>query len=146
MVRHLYFLAGLAFTFLPGGAWSRSAPAITVGTLPLQACVNGGFPGYCGSLSRPLDPTGTVPGSIPIGFEWYPATDTATPAAGTILAEEGGPGSSSTGSRLGYLTLFGSLRDHRNIVIIDKRGTGLSQPVDCHAVRKPFDMSPQVAA
>ena len=32
------------------------------------------------------------------------------------------------------------------MVIIDKRGSGLSQPVDCKAVRKPFDMTTKVAA
>ena len=86
MVGRLYPLAGLALTLSASGASSRAAPMITVGTIPLQPRVNGGCSGYCGSLSRPLDPTGTVPGSIPIGFEWYPATDTMTPAISTILA------------------------------------------------------------
>ena len=125
---------------------AKAADQIIVGSLTLNACNNGGFAGYCGSLPRPLDPTGAVKGSITIGFEWYPATNKETQPIGTILAEEGGPGSSSTGSRAGYLTLFGPLRDHRNVLIIDKRGTGLSQPVDCKAVRKPFDMTTKVAA
>ena len=124
---------------------NASGSSITVGSLTLQSCVNGGFLGYCGSLPRALDPTGKVPGTINIGFEWYPASDTSVAPAGTILAEEGGPGSASTGSRSGYLTLFGPLENHRNVVIIDKRGTGLSQPVDCKAVRRPFDMSIGVA-
>lgn len=138
--------AAALIVFGAGVAPAVAAGPITVGSLTLNACTNGGFAGYCGSLPRPLDPTAVVPGTVNIGFEFYPATDTSTPPTGTILAEEGGPGSASTGSRAGYLTLFGPLRNHRNIVIIDKRGTGLSQPVDCKAVRKPFDMTTQVAA
>ena len=133
-------LAAVCGTFV-----NASASSITVGTLTLQSCVNGGFPGYCGSLPRALDPSGRVPGTINIGFEWYPASDISVAPVGTILAEEGGPGSSSTSSRLGYLTLFGPLEKHRNVVIIDKRGTGLSQPIDCKAVRRAFDMSTKVA-
>jgi pimeloyl-ACP methyl ester carboxylesterase len=107
---------------------------ITVGSLTLTFC-NTEYTGYCGQITRPLDPTGVVPGTIDIGFEWYPRTNTNKPALGTILTEEGGPGFSSTGSRDGYVRLFQPLRDRRDIVIIDKRGTGVSGVIDCDTIQ-----------
>ena len=96
------------------------------------------------SIVRSIPPA-ECPASVAIGFEYYPSSGTGgeTP---TILAEEGGPGSSSTGSRTGYLTLFAPIRNQRNIVIIDKRGTGRSQPVNCKAVQIPFNMTTEIAA
>src|SRR6185503_19031786 len=111
---------------------SASAPPakITVGTLTLKFC-NSDYNGYCGSLRRPLDPTGQVKGSINVGFEYYPRFDQASPALGTLLPQEGGPGYSSTGTRDAYLNIYGSLRERRDVLIVDKRGTGKSGAVDC---------------
>ena len=61
----------------------------------------------------PLDPTGGIKGTITIGFEYYPRFDQSTPARGTLLPQEGGPGYSSTGTRDAYLNIFGALREHR---------------------------------
>jgi hypothetical protein len=36
----------------------------------LRPCPN--IPAYCGSLDRPLDPSGSIPGRISIHFEYYP--------------------------------------------------------------------------
>jgi len=114
------FCSFLVITALLLGAGAR-AQTITVGALTLTPCIHQ-YHGYCGTLSRAVDPAGTVPGSIAIGFEFYPHTDTATPGAGTIAAQEGGPGYATTGSRDGYVRLLTPLRDHRDILLIDKRG------------------------
>src|SRR6202042_1685472 len=65
----------------------------------------------------------------------YPRRDLTYPSLGTILPEEGGPGYSSTGTRDYYLEIFDALRDRRDILIVDKRGTGLSSPIDCPAMQ-----------
>ncbi len=117
--------------FLLGPAAGAAPPAtITVGHLTLTLC-NTDYTGYCGAISRPLDPSGVVAGSLTVGFEFYPHSDTTRPPLGTILPQEGGPGYSSTGSRDFYLSLFDSLRNRRDVLIVDKRGTGLSSPIDC---------------
>ena len=64
---------------------------ITVGSVTLKFC-NGDYVGYCGTIQRKLDPTGSVPGNITIGFEWYPRFDQSKPALGVFLPQEGGPG------------------------------------------------------
>jgi pimeloyl-ACP methyl ester carboxylesterase len=103
---------------------------IVVGTLKLKFC-NPDYGGYCGSIKRPLDPTGSIKGSIQIGFEYYPRHDQTRPGLGTIVPQEGGPGYSSTGTRDAYVNIFEPLRDRRDILIVDKRGTGNSGALDC---------------
>jgi pimeloyl-ACP methyl ester carboxylesterase len=112
-----------------------SAAPVIVRSVPLTLCVPK-YDGYCGSIVRPFDPSGRVPGTITIGFEFYPHTDVSAKAAGTIIAQEGGPGYSTTGSRDGYVRLFTPLRNTRDILLIDKRGTGRSGAIDCHGVQK----------
>ncbi len=120
-------------------AWAPRAAAqtITVGSLTLTHCIND-YDGYCGSITRVLDPAGRVPGSLSIGFEFYPHTDPGAPT-GTIIAQEGGPGYSTTGSRDGYVRLFTPLRDRRDILLIDKRGTGRSDAIDCPRLQRARD-------
>jgi pimeloyl-ACP methyl ester carboxylesterase len=92
---------------------------------------NTDYTGYCGAIERPLDPSGVVKGTLTVGFEYYPRTDLSRPRLGTVLPQEGGPGYSSTGTRDYYLSLFDALRDRRDVLIVDKRGTGLSNAIDC---------------
>src|SRR5262245_54695799 len=104
----------------PTNVFSTVLPSsIQVGSVTLDHC--GPEPRYCGSLPRPLDPTGAVSGSISIYFEFYPHTDSSASALETIVAVEGGPGYPSTESRDGYLELFALLRDRRDMLLVDQR-------------------------
>jgi pimeloyl-ACP methyl ester carboxylesterase len=124
----------LAILLLAGGA---RAATMTVGSLTLTHCV-GAYDGYCGSITQPLDRLGAVPGTVTVGFEFYPHTDLSSPSQGVILAQEGGPGYSTTGSRDGYVRMLDPIRDHRDILLIDKRGTGRSSPIDCPALQYAY--------
>jgi pimeloyl-ACP methyl ester carboxylesterase len=115
-----------------------AAAPIKVGTLTLHFC-NAEYFGFCGSITQPLDRSGGTPGTITVGFEYYPRTNTYAPPAGVILAQEGGPGYSTTGSRDGYVRLFAPLRTRRDILLIDKRGTGRSSPIDCPPLQKAYN-------
>ncbi len=95
----------------------------------LAPCVPA-YHGACGSITRALDPAGVVPGTVNIGFELYAHTN-AGPAAGTIIAQEGGPGYATTGSRDGYVRMLAPLRTDHDILLIDKRGTGRSGAIVC---------------
>jgi pimeloyl-ACP methyl ester carboxylesterase len=108
---------------------NRGTPRLMrVGRIKLVRCGPG--PRYCGRIDRPLDPAGAISGQISIYFEFYPHT-AAGPSAGTLVATEGGPGYPATESRGDYLALFGPLRDGRDIVLMDNRGTGKSGAIDC---------------
>jgi pimeloyl-ACP methyl ester carboxylesterase len=127
--------AGLRI-FLLGLACIAAAPgfanSLTVGNLPLASCGEGRA--FCGSLDRPLDPTGTTRGRIAIHFEFYRHTN-AGPARGTLVATEGGPGYPATLSREDYLSLFGRLLKDHDFVLMDNRGTGGSGAIDCHELQ-----------
>jgi pimeloyl-ACP methyl ester carboxylesterase len=131
-------LAGLSvlLLFLAVETHAAAPPPrrITVGSLTLKYC-NSDYDGYCGQLKRPLDPTGAVKGTITIGFEYYPRFDQSTAARGTLLPQEGGPGYSTTGTRDAYLNVFGALREDRDVLMIDKRGTGTSGAIDCREIQ-----------
>jgi pimeloyl-ACP methyl ester carboxylesterase len=119
-----------------GAAHAAPPPKkITVGTLTLTYC-NTDYDGYCGTIKRKLDPTGGVNGNITIGFEYYPRRDQSKPRLGVILPQEGGPGYSSTGTRDAYINIFNPLRDRRDILIVDKRGTGTSAAIHCPGIQK----------
>ena len=104
--------------------------SLTVGSLTLHRChVMAGA--YCGSIQRRWDPTGSHTGTITVGFAFVPARDQSSPVVGTVVPHEGGPGYSSTGSLSYYAPMYGPLLQHRNLLVMDQRGTGLSEPVDC---------------
>jgi pimeloyl-ACP methyl ester carboxylesterase len=118
-------------------AWASAClpaavPVLRVGQMTLHRCET--TAPWCAVLVRPLDPTGTVRGTIPIYFEYFPHT-AAGPASGTLDATEGGPGFPATESRDEYLTLLQPLRTHHDVVIMDNRGTGRSGAIDCKALQ-----------
>jgi len=109
---------------------------IKVGSLTLTHCIDQ-YNGYCGTIVQPLDRSGHLPGTITVGFEFYPHTASG-PSTGVILAQEGGPGYSTTGSRDGYVRMLDPLRTGRDILLVDKRGTGRSSAIDCPALQKAY--------
>jgi pimeloyl-ACP methyl ester carboxylesterase len=120
-------------------AATLAAPAIPVVAAPpldpgvpagLQRC-SADSEAYCGSVDVPLDRTGRTPGSLSIAFRYYPRSDTGRPSLPTIVAHEGGPGYSTTGSKSYYLDLYRPLMDRRALLLVDERGTGRSGALYC---------------
>jgi pimeloyl-ACP methyl ester carboxylesterase len=85
----------------------------------------------CGTVEVPLDRADPAAGTIGIGYERYPRTDPSRPGRETIVAIEGGPGYATTASRGYYLGLFRPMMDRHDLLLVDLRGTGTSEPVDC---------------
>jgi pimeloyl-ACP methyl ester carboxylesterase len=85
----------------------------------------------CGSIAVPKFRSDPDRGNLEIGFAVRPRDDRSTPAEGTIFAVEGGPGYSTIGTANSYARLFGDLLEHRDLVLVDMRGTGRSGPVRC---------------
>jgi pimeloyl-ACP methyl ester carboxylesterase len=110
------------------------ADSIRVGSVTLKRCLSG--QAYCGSIERAFDPTGQVSGNITISFEFYPHTDSSQSPLEPIVAAEGGPGYATTGSASGYLALFAPLRDRRDMLFVDNRGTGKSEAINCPLLEK----------
>jgi pimeloyl-ACP methyl ester carboxylesterase len=124
--------ACLALFTVLGSVSAAARETLLVGSIELKPCQ--GVQAYCGTLDRPLDPTGVIPGRISIYFEFYPHSGLGKPA-GTLVATEGGPGFPATLSRDDYLALFKPLRKQRDVLLMDNRGTGRSGAIDCHALQ-----------
>lgn len=84
----------------------------------------------CGSLKRPLDPTGAEPGQIELNVVVVPALN-LTPEPDPFVPVAGGPGQSTVQFFAAYSFAFESVRRNRDILLIDQRGTGDSSRMDC---------------
>ncbi len=113
-------------------AAAQQGATLQVGHLTLHRCRSGG---WCGTLRRPLDPAGTIGGTIPVYFEYYRHSG-AAPSAGTLVAAEGGPGYPTTDSRDDYLALFAPLRASYDVLLMDYRGTGRSAAIHCRELQQ----------
>jgi pimeloyl-ACP methyl ester carboxylesterase len=85
----------------------------------------------CGSIEVPFEREDPSLGRTTIAFAVLPHRDRRRDSEGAIFAVEGGPGYSSTGTANAYTKLFGGLLETRELVLVDMRGTGLSEPLDC---------------
>ena len=54
---------------------------------------------------------------------------------GTLVPHEGGPGYATTSSGSSYAAMYGPLLSRRNLLLVDQRGTGMSDPIDCQALQ-----------
>lgn len=108
----------------------RTTATTTVGSLTLHHC-DVAPRALCGSIRRAWDPDEPEGDTVRVGFAFVPARDTSRPAVGTLVPHEGGPGYSTTGS-VGYFTqMYAGLLEHRNLLLVDQRGTGRSEALDC---------------
>jgi pimeloyl-ACP methyl ester carboxylesterase len=93
----------------------------------------------CGSVRVPLDRLDPAGRKIRIGFELYRRRDRSQNPLGTLVDVEGGPGYSTTDSRDSFLGLSRPLMNRRDLLLVDARGTGLSGPLDCRALRSSLN-------
>ncbi|NNF40864.1 MAG: alpha/beta hydrolase [Woeseiaceae bacterium] len=105
-------------------------------TLPLEACRISAGPGHpsmkarCGSLTRPLDPSGETPGEITLRVAVVPALN-LTPEPDPVVPIAGGPGQGSVQFYAAYSSAFEAARRSRDILLVDQRGTGESAHMGC---------------
>ena len=92
-----------------------------------------GFPGIaarCGTLPRPLDPENPEAGTIDLDVAVIPAL-TLDPADDPFVPVAGGPGQSSIDFYAAWFGAFERVRQQRDILLVDQRGTGDSAALTC---------------
>ncbi len=105
-------------------------------TLELEECRISAGPGMpsmkarCGTMLRPLDPSGEVDGEIELRVAVVPALN-LTPETDPLVPVAGGPGQGSVQFYTAYSGAFEEVRRNRDILLIDQRGTGESATMDC---------------
>jgi pimeloyl-ACP methyl ester carboxylesterase len=135
-VAALVVLATLGAGVSACGEAEYEVPSLSLGEL--KPCGDLPIPGgyRCGSLRVPFERNDEGVGKTSVGFAVRPRDDRSKPSAGAIFAVEGGPGYSSTGTATAYEHLFGDLLDTRELVLVDQRGTGRSQPIECRDLQQ----------
>jgi pimeloyl-ACP methyl ester carboxylesterase len=119
-----------------GAGGERAAASESPALSPCD--LNAGSRFRCGRISVPTVRGDTSLGEQSIFFAVRPRDRAAKPPVGTIFAVEGGPGYASTNfdSAKSYRTVFGPLLRRRDLVLIDQRGTGHSQAVNCPQLQR----------
>ena len=110
---------------------AASGAAGSAGTVRLAPC--GANPRVeCGSIQVPLYWSHPGVGApITVTFRVYRHTDQAGAAGEPVVAFEGGPGYPSIGSATTYLFMLGPLHRTHDLIVMDQRGTGTSDPIRC---------------
>lgn len=114
--------------------FSGAQHGVQAGTLPdnFSPCrlPNSSVMAECGYIERPENPADPAGKTININVAVLPAlSSNAEPDPLFML--EGGPGGSAINSFPTYTPLLNKLRYKRDIVLIDQRGTGGSNPLTC---------------
>lgn len=99
-------------------------------TLPSQM----GAPGVeaqCGSLSVAENPAQPQGRRIELNIAWIPADEDGDLQPDPVFLLAGGPGQSATGSYPSLAPAFKDVLKQRGVVLVDQRGTGKSNPLQC---------------
>src|SRR4051794_14304668 len=102
----------------------------------------------CGHVDVPVDRTQAGGPTLAVAFKVFPHTDETQPALEPILADGGGPGFSViNGTGDFWRQFFGSLLERRDLVLVDQRGVGQSEAIDCEPLQSDSsDLYGSVAA
>jgi hypothetical protein len=126
-----------------GCSGSHSASGATGdGIAALVACsdVSGFASARCGSVEVPLDRADPSAGTTKVALAVVPRRDRSAPSAGTLVFNPGGPGAPTIVNAGETAKMFGPLLDHRDLLLVDPRGT--APPVTPHAPRRAADLAP----
>ncbi len=89
----------------------------------------------CGHLTVALDPTGALPGTLTLAVRRH--LSPVGEAKSAIVALAGGPGQPALPFAEQFAELLGPIAATRDLIVFDQRGSGLSQPLSCHAFERP---------
>jgi pimeloyl-ACP methyl ester carboxylesterase len=132
----LVLLAVLAAAALAG---STPAP-----TLKLEPCDVQTVAARCGTLRVPENRARPNGRTIGLHVVVVPARHKAAPDAFTYLA--GGPGAAATEQTYSIVSIWAPVNEDHDILLVDQRGTGESNPVDCPQPKKPLSTPAQERA
>jgi pimeloyl-ACP methyl ester carboxylesterase len=134
---------------LPDAGRSRPAAASMLSVTPkvaLDACDDD--PEWlCGTIPVPIDRSRPHGRTLDLAFMVLPHSDPSSTVKDGLFASDGGPGSSNTfADHRNFLRfLLRDLTDKRDLVVVDHRGTGQSDAINCPQLQRiigDFDAEP----
>ena len=87
----------------------------------------------CGGVTVPLDRANPALGTTTVAFAVLPRRDQSRPSLGTLFGPASGGPAIDAAPQLA--ATFGPLLDRRELLIVDTRGTGRSDPAACDSLR-----------
>ena len=126
-------LTALAVALVPAAA--SAAPAFG----PCPAAAKAPQNAACATVPVALDHSGRVPGTVNLAISRVPAT--GAPKRGTLVFLSGGPGEAAVPLTAGVSKLLGEAAAGYDLVFVDQRGTGRSDPVDCPTIDSAADVT-----
>lgn len=104
-----------------------------LGSLSFEPCAlsqgNESVSAFCSTLQVPEDHSKPDGRKITLAISWLPAKNDAEPDPVYMLA--GGPGQAAREGFPSVASAFAEVRKNRNIILLDQRGTGDSNPLKC---------------
>lgn len=126
MLRSCTLLSGLLLLGLAPGALALELEDCRISAGPAYP----GIKARCGTMLRPENPADPSSPAIEIAVAVVPALD-LEPEADPFVPLAGGPGGSAIEFYAAYAHAFEPVRRHRDILLVDQRGTGVSSRMDC---------------
>lgn len=90
-----------------------------------------GVEAQCGTLSVPENPAAPNGRAIALRIAWVPADDDGPTEPDPVFMLAGGPGQSATDTFPQVAPAFGEILKKRHVILVDQRGTGHSNPLQC---------------
>jgi pimeloyl-ACP methyl ester carboxylesterase len=90
-----------------------------------------------GTVTVPLDRADPAAGTTRVAYQLIPRSDRSSPAQATILFNPGGPGQAPIGLAGLVRRELAPLLEHRDLLLVDPRGTGRSDALHCRGGRGP---------
>ena len=127
------------------GPAAPTASSPQVNALSVKSCTVAGLTARCGTLIVPEDRLTGKGRTISVRFVVIPATGPDR-APDPVVWFAGGPGDSAVDDIPGERASLGDLNVHRDLVFIDQRGTGGSNPLNCPVFRGSLADKPPLRA
>ena len=116
----------------------EAATLRTLGSLTFKPCSLASPSPYgkpmeaqCTTLDVPEDRSKPGGRSIALNVAWIPPSNSSDPAADPVFFLAGGPGQAAVATFPGLAPVFKDVMKDRGIVLVDQRGTGKSNPLNC---------------
>ena len=117
-----------------------ASPGLTLSDCVLQVSAKTQIKARCGSLDVPENPDNPQGRQIALNLVVIPAVK-KKPAPDPLFLLAGGPGQSAVETFPSMLALFYKIHESRDLVLLDQRGTGKSNPLHCLDPEKDENLS-----
>lgn len=133
-----------------GSGEADAGPAHRFGSIDFQPCtLDGGtaravVEARCGTLEVAEDPAAPGGRQVGLNIAWLPATSAGGATDDPVFFLAGGPGQAATTLAWHVNAALGQVRRQRDLILVDQRGTGGSNPLDCRdAAGEPLQLDPK---